>query len=304
MPLSPTLQIGPAGWNRPDWSGIAFPSSTQRGFHPISVVARYTDSLEIDQTFAQPLKPEIAGLYLKKAAGNPRFQFTALLGRRFTYDRDLSPDQVAQWKSGYFPFLRARRLGALVMQFPWAFRFNAENREWLIQLRRAFHEFPLVAEFRHESWLRDEAVGTLIDYRVGLVSVDQPEYFRAMPPAAILTSGVAVVRMHGRQGPERFQSFDTPVAAKPYLYSLEELEEWLPRINRLASYATRAIVTMVNASRAHSLVNSLQLREMLGERPLLAPAELIRSFPAELAAFRANRPVQTALPHTGMRAVA
>lgn len=304
MSLSSTLHIGLAGWNRPDWLGTAFRSTLQRGFHPIAAIARYADSAEIDQTFHEPLKPEIAGLYLKKSSDNPKFQFTALLGRRFTHDRTLEPADVAAWKAGYFPLLHARRLGAVVMQFPWAFRFSAENREWLIELRRAFHEFPLVAELRHESWLRDEAVGTLIDYRVGLVSVDQPSYFRAMPPAAILTSGVAVVRMHGRATPEAFQSFDAGVAAKPYLYSLEEMEEWLPRIKRLASYATRTIVTMANASQARSMVNALQLREMLGERPLLAPAELIRAFPAELAAFRANRPVQTALLQPEMRAVA
>jgi hypothetical protein len=39
-------------------------------------------------------------------------------------------------------------------------------------------------------------------------------------------------------------------------------------------------------------VNSLQLGEMLERTPLLAPAPLIRRYPAELAAFRSTRPVQ------------
>jgi hypothetical protein len=39
-------------------------------------------------------------------------------------------------------------------------------------------------------------------------------------------------------------------------------------------------------------VNSLQLGEILGRDPLRAPAPLIRNYPAELAAFRAPRPVQ------------
>lgn len=304
MTLPLTLHIGPSGWGRADWLGVAFPAAPGRGFHPVEALAHYVDAAEIDQTFHEPLKPEIARLYANKASANPRFQFTALLGRQFTYDRRLDSGDVAAWKAGLFPLLRARRLGAVVMQFPWAFRFSAENREWLIQVRRAFHEFPLAAELRHESWLRDEAVGTLIDYRVGLVNIDQPQYFRATPPAALLTSGVSVVRMHGRQSPEAFQGFDPDMASKPYLYSADELEEWVPRLQRLASHATRTLVVMANGARGHSLVNALQLREMMGASPLTAPSELIRAFPAELPAFRSNRPVQTVLRPQEIRAVA
>ncbi len=84
------------------------------------------------------------------------------------------------------------------MQFPWSFRFTAENKDFFIRLRRAFHEFPLVAEMRHSSWMAEEAVGVFLDYRVGFCNIDQPEYTRAMPPTAYLTSGVGYVRLHGR----------------------------------------------------------------------------------------------------------
>lgn len=286
--------IGPSGWARSDWAAAVGAENGRHG-HVLELLARYTDLAEIDQTFYEPLKPEIAGLYARKVSANPRFQFTAMLGRRFTYDRDLDTAAVAAWKPGLFSLMRARKLGAVVMQFPWAFRFTAENREFLIQLRRAFHEFPLAAEFRHESWLREEALGTLIDYRVGLVNVDQPLSFRSTPPTALFTTGVAVVRMHGRQSPEAFQGFDPEARVRPHLYGLDEMEEWLPRVRRLATNAPRTLVVMANRGNGFSMVNALQMREMLGAAPLLAPAGLIRNFPAELAAFRSNRPVQTSL---------
>ena len=84
------------------------------------------------------------------------------------------------------------------MQFPWSFRFTVENREFLIRLRRTFSEFPLVAEMRHSSWMAEEAVGTFLDYRIGFCNIDQPDYTRAMPPTAFLTSGIGYVRLHGR----------------------------------------------------------------------------------------------------------
>lgn len=288
MPLPDSLFLGSS------FEAVSAPSSS-RGAHSLDPLIGFTSLAEITSTFGAPLKPEIASLYARKATTQSHFLFTALLGRRFTHDRDLSPDAIAAWKAGLFPLLRARRLGALVLQFPWAFRFSAENREHLIQLRRAFREFPLAAEFRHESWLSEEAIGTLIDYRIAFVNVDQPAYFRAMPPSAILTSGLAVVRLQGRSSPDTFQRFEPGPGPRPYLYDLDELEQWLPRVRRLTSHASRTLVIAANTGPDHALVNALQLGEMLGAQPLLAPAPLIRRFPAELAAFRATRPVQTAL---------
>jgi uncharacterized protein YecE (DUF72 family) len=276
MPLPESLHIGPA-------LAAVSSTTTPRGAHALDPHVAFASLAEIASTFHQPLKPEIAALYARKAAANPRLLFTALLGRRFTHDRLLDPAAIAAWKAGLVPLLRARRLGALILQFPWAFRFTAENRAFLIELRRAFREFPLAAEFRHDSWLGEEARGTLIDYHLAFVNVDQPQSFRATPPTALLTSGLAVVRLHGRSGP----------AAGRYLYSLDELEDWLPRIRRLAGHASRTLVVTANPGPDQALVNALQLQEMLGAAPLLAPAPLIRRYPAELAAFRANRPVQT-----------
>lgn len=288
------LSIGPSGWNRADWVSTVYPKPASRGWHPLDTLARYVDVAEIGQTFAGPLRQEIAKLYAKKVERNQDFLFTALLERRFTYDRDLNEAAVAAWKTGMLPLLKARRLGAVVMQFPWGFRFTEENKQFLIRLRRTFHEFPLAAEFRHESWLRDEAVTTLVNYRVGFVNIDQPQFFRAMPPTAMLTSGVAVVRLHGRRSPEGFREFDQPVD-QSYLYDLDELLEWQPRIERLAANAARVLVVTANAEGGRSMVNALQLREIFGDRALRAPAPLIGEYPAELAAFRAQRPVQAVL---------
>ncbi len=126
--------------------------------------------------------------------GNRNFQFTAKLNQQFTHKRLLTEIDAASFKEGLFPLLHANRLGALLMQFPWSYRFTEENVDFFIKLRRAFHEFPLVAEMRHNSWLTEEAQGIFLDYKVGFCNIDQPEYTRAMPPTALLTSNVGYVR--------------------------------------------------------------------------------------------------------------
>lgn len=296
--LSANLHLGAAGWNRQDWLTSVFARKT-RPSHALARMAEYVNLAEIDETFRHPLRPEIAALCVNMVASRRDFLFTALLGKQFTHDRILDPVAISNWKHGIFPLLRARRLGAVILQFPWAFRFNRENRDFLITLRRTFHEFPLAAEFRHESWLAPEAVTTLVDYRLSFVNTDLPQFFRAMPPAALLTSGVAVVRLHGRHCPEAFKEFDVPPQGE-FLYDLDHLLEWRPRIERLTRHASRTLVSWTNCVAGCSLVNSLQMNEILGARDLLAPPSLLERFPAELASFRAQRPVQPRL--TALRA--
>jgi uncharacterized protein YecE (DUF72 family) len=267
------------------------PAAPGRGAHPLDTLVRFTNLAEISSTFLAPLKPETARIFARKAGAGPAFLFTAVLGRRFTEDRQLDAESVAAWKAGLLPLLREKLLGALILRFPWTFGFTPAHRTYLIQLRRAFHEFPLAAEFRHDSWLAEEARGVLIDSHIAFVNVDQPAYARSMPPTALLTSGLAVVRLHGRLAPTTSQRSDSD--PPPYLYSQEELNEWLPRIQRLAKHASRTLVVASNSGPDYGLVNALQLGQLLGTAPALAPAPLIRRFPAEMAAFRAHRPVQT-----------
>ena len=224
--------------------------------------------------------------------------FTAKLGRRFTHERLIGSGEVAQFKEGLWPLLRARKLGCLLMQFPWTFRYTQENREYLISLRRAFHEFPLVAEMRHGSWMHEEALGTLIDYRVGFANIDQAAYTKAMPPSSFVTSAVGYVRLHGRNPQDWQREFGRavkPIAAHDYLYSTAELAEWKPRIEHVQRHSAVTFVFANNDVGGKSVVNALQLAEILGDQRRLAPPDLIQRFPGELADFHSDRPMQSAL---------
>jgi uncharacterized protein YecE (DUF72 family) len=298
MPLPRTLYCGPSGWSYPHWNGIVYPRLKPRGFHPLEDLSTFFDAVEINTSFYQPIQPELASLWVKKVAHNPKFLFTAKLGRRFTHERSLRAAEIANFKEGLWPMHRARKLGCLLMQFPWSFRYTEENRAFVIALRRAFHEFPLVAEMRHSSWLHEEALGTLIDYRVGFANIDQAPYTKGMPPASLLTSRIGYVRLHGRNPQHWEREFGRPAratAAHDYLYSAKELAEWKQRVQQIQEHAATAFVFANNDAGGKSVVNALQLAQILGNDCRLAPAQLIEQFPEELADFRAKFPVQDAL---------
>lgn len=296
--LNDTLRCGPAGWSYPHWNGVVYPRTKTRNFHPLEHLAQYFDALEINTSFYQSLRPEVTGVWGRKVSANSNFRFTAKLHHRFTHERVLDRYEISTFKEGFWPLLRAEKLGCLLMQFPWTFRFTAENREFLIQLRRAFHEFPLVAEMRHSSWMLDEALGTFKDYRIGFCNIDQPNYTRAMPPTGFLTSSVGYVRLHGRNPLNALGSFDEQAErAKQhdYLYSQGELAEWKSRIEHISKLATSTFVVFNNDAAGKSIVNALQIQSILGDTRHRAPAELVRCYPEPLAEFHASRFYQESL---------
>lgn len=286
-----SLYIGTAGWSYPHWNGVVYGKTQFPGNHPLELTSSYLDVVEINSSFYQFLKPELVKLWIKKVSARPDFLFTAKLHQRFTHQRVLEDAEVAAFKAGLWPLLKSGKLGGVLMQFPWSFRFTAENQDFFIRLRRAFHEFPLVAEMRHSSWMAEEAVGTFIDYRVGFCNLDQPEYTRAMPPTSLLTSGVGYVRLHGRNPANalgaygRDAQYSERLRQHDYLYTPEELAQWIKRIRQVQRFADRTFVIFNNDAAGKSFVNALQLRaEMTGIRGS-APRELRRKYPVELAPF-------------------
>ncbi|MBZ5602892.1 MAG: DUF72 domain-containing protein [Acidobacteriia bacterium] len=293
--MASSLRIGTAGWAYPHWNGIVYPKT---GVHPLQILSAQFDAVEINSSFYQSLKPELVKLWIKKVEANPKFRFTAKLHQAFTHSRVLHEEQIREFKEGVRPLMQARRLGALLMQFPWSFKFTAENREFFIQLRRAFSEFPLVAEMRHSSWMAQEAVGTFLDYRVGFCNIDQPEYTRAMPPTAFLTSEVGYVRLHGRNPQNSLGAFDRSAPRgrqHDYLYTEAELAEWAKRIERIGQFADSTYVIFNNDASAKSVVNALELQAMIKGVRTTAPRELRRKYPVQLEKFGPHRAEQQEL---------
>lgn len=269
------IRVGPAGWAHKHWQGVVYPQGLGPEFSALEFLAGRFDTLEITSSFTHMVRPELAAYWSRLVAANPRFQFTARLNRQFTHERDLAPEAVRQFSEGLRPLLDQGRLGCVLMQFPSSFRFTTENKAFLIQLRRLFHQFPLVAEFRHASWNVEEAAGVLVDYHLGFVNLDQPQSVRAMPPTSRLTWRVGYVKLHGRACGPGFDQFDDrpyKVSGNDYFYSIEELAEWSTRIQKVARFADQVFVVFNNDGAGRSVVNALQMQSMLESASASSPA--------------------------------
>src|SRR5271156_4847909 len=123
------LRIGPAGWAYKDWNGVGYPS---------------------------PLRIEQAEQWIERVAANPRFLFTAKLWQRFTHDPAPSVTDEREVRLGFDVLMGEGKLGAVLVQFPFAFHRTSETVKHLEGLLRRFAQYPLVVEFRHASWKAPE----------------------------------------------------------------------------------------------------------------------------------------------------
>jgi uncharacterized protein YecE (DUF72 family) len=158
-----TTRIGLAGWSYPDWKGRVYPAKPPRGFDPLAYLAGYFDTIEINSTFYRIPTVKTTRDWASRVAGNPGFKFTAKLPQAFTHIRQPNAQDEAALKAALAPLHDVGRLGALLLQFPYAFHHTPANRAYLHQLVECFRDYPLVLEVRHRSWDVPSAYEFLLD---------------------------------------------------------------------------------------------------------------------------------------------
>ena len=280
------LRVGPAGWSYPDWAGYVYPSRRTKGFHEATYLAGFFDTIEINTTFYQPLRPEHAAQWIERVAANPRFAFTAKLWQRFTHEiRSTSSGSAAAderaVRAGFDVLRGAKRLGAVLLQFPFSFHRTAETVAYLTAVLKRFADYPLVVEVRHGSWDSPETLELLHSSGVSFCNIDQPIIGRSLGPSAATTSAVGYVRLHGR----RYDTWFSDEAKIPsherynYLYSSEELAPWVARIRKVTEGARETFVVTNNHFQGKSVVNALQLIYILKGSKVKVPEPLRRQYP-------------------------
>jgi len=280
---SPALvRVGPAGWSYPDWSGYVYPTHRSKGFHEATYLAGFFDTIEINTSFYQPLRPDHAASWVDRVAANPAFLFTAKLWQRFTHDPSASAEDERAVRAGFDVLRDAEKLGAVLLQFPFSFHRNPETISYLTSVLKRFADYPLVVELRHSSWQTKETLALLSEYRAGFCNIDQPVIGHSLTPSAESTSQIGYVRLHGRRYDTWFSDDPTTPSHERYnyLYSLEELDPWVARIHTIQKHTRNIFVVTNNHFQGKAVVNALQLIGILTGNKVKVPEPLRQHYPA------------------------
>ena len=290
------VRAGPAGWSYSDWAGYVYPVRRAKGFHEATYLAEFFDTIEINTSFYQPLRPDHAAQWVDRVAANPRFVFTAKLWQRFTHDmRSTKSRSIAaeerEVRAGFDVLREAKKLGAVLLQFPFSFHRTEETVAYLTALLKRFADYPLVVEVRHGSWESPETLELLRTSGVSFCNIDQPIIGRSLGPSAQATASVGYLRLHGRRYDTWF-SDDAKIPAHErynYLYSAEELAPWVNRVRKVGEQARNTFVITNNHFQGKAVVNALQLISILKGSKVKVPEPLRRQYP-QLESIADNPP--------------
>ncbi len=273
--------VGTAGWSYKDWEGIVYPEKKGANFHSLIFLTQYINIVEINSTFYRPPAISISLSWTKKVENQTEFLFSVKLHQVFTHKRKgFSQQDVDNFKFGIEPLEAKNRLAAILLQFPWSFANTHSHTEYLIRLFKLFAGYPLAIEVRHGSWDRTDFYNLLSEYKVCFCNIDQPIFHNSIKPSALSTNPeYSYVRLHGRNYKNWFKENAGRDERYNYLYTKEELQDWVEKIKELGKKSKKVFVITNNHYRGQALANALQIKNMLTGEKLDVPNSLLKQYP-------------------------
>jgi uncharacterized protein YecE (DUF72 family) len=167
--------------------------------------------------------------------------------------RELRGEVFRRFLSALEPLRREGKLGGILFQLPSYVVFKERSLDYLEWARDQLGDDEMLVEFRHRSWLDDENRAETLAFveRLGAsyVTVDAPRSTSAknlIPTVPAVTSSTAYVRFHGRNLATWNERRGSAAARFDYLYSDEELGEWVGTLKELAGQAEQAFALFNN----------------------------------------------------------
>jgi uncharacterized protein YecE (DUF72 family) len=198
----------------------------------------------------------------------------ALAEKPRIYAKDLPPELYdAVWT--YFldalePLRAARKLGGVLLQYPRWFLPTPENKDHLAESAARLAGTPGAVELRNRHWYGGPdgrgketqwTLDMLRDLGLTYVMVDGPQGLESsVPPVAAVTNPqLAMARLHGRRS-ATWEAAKVPTVERyRYLYSAQELDAWVPRIEEASAQARRTTVFLNNCYGNYGTTNAREL---------------------------------------------
>ncbi|HHY38467.1 MAG TPA: DUF72 domain-containing protein [Clostridia bacterium] len=262
--------IGTSGFKYDDWRPSFYPLGLKESEF-LHYYGRRFPTVEINYTYyTMPSAKTLATLVNRT---KPDFKFSVKTHKSMTHDilegsslQNPGSDikgVFEKFKGALEPLISSGKLGCVLAQFPWRFKPSKESFDYIRVVRDMLEGLPLVIEFRSNWWVKQETFDFLKREGLGFCCVDEPRLKGLMPPVASVTSSIAYVRFHGRNK-EKWYAHETVSERYDYLYSEEELAEWVPKIRTMSQQAKETYIFFNNCHAGYAPTNALMLMEMLG----------------------------------------
>lgn len=185
---------------------------------------------------------------------------------------DLPLEEIfARFRYSVEPLRQSGKLRAIHFQFPPWFDCTRENVGYLETVREEMEDYLVAVEFRNRSWFsdRDRTQATLRfleAHEFVHVVCDEPQIGSgSVPPVPAVTQRqLVILRFHGRNEKMWYARTRHSGERFNYLYTEDELREWVPVIHDLAGGADEVHVLMNNNFANYAVRNAYQMGRLLG----------------------------------------
>jgi uncharacterized protein YecE (DUF72 family) len=303
--MAATVRIGTCSWADEALSKWFYPPKLPAK-ERLAWYAQHFDTVEVDSTYYRlPSESMVAGwaertpedftMHIKAFGLMTRHPVKAEVvpedlrnempvderGRVDRPPRELRAEIFSRFLAALEPLRAAGKLGGILFQLPPYIVYKDSSLEYLEWARAQLEGYEMLVEFRHRSWLDEENRADSLAFLERICAscfvVDAPRSETArnlVPTVVATTSPLAYVRFHGRnlgtwnkRGGSAAERFD-------YLYSDEELGEWVEPLQELAGETEEAYAFFNNNASsedpdnplgrvAQAATNARQLRRLL-----------------------------------------
>jgi len=273
--MAAPIRVGVCSWADETLTKIWYPKGVKSGEERLRYYAERFDVVEANSTYYRLPDPQMVenwagrtppGFTMHvKAFGimtrhpvkvdqlppDLRDVSTDARGRVDRPPREYRAEVFRRFHDALRPLRSAGKLGGILMQFPPYVVYRPQSLEYLEWSQEQLGGDEMLVEFRHASWLDEEHRGDTLrfleEHGMACVVVDAPQTGgrNVLPTVVAATNETAYVRFHGRNAQTWNKRTGSAAERFDYLYSEDELQEWVPRLRELAG-ETQTVYAMFN----------------------------------------------------------
>ncbi|MCM8768672.1 MAG: DUF72 domain-containing protein [Candidatus Omnitrophica bacterium] len=301
------VRVGTCSWaDRSTLESGFYPKKVKSAAARLAYYASLFDTVEVDATYYAIPGPETTRLWVERTPENFLFHvkaYAALTGHNvnpqslpaslrealpeserdrpytFVHDPGIVKEIAGWFHQALLPLSQAGKLGLVVFQFPPWFRCSRSSLEHLLTCQSMLPDLNIGVEFRHASWLREDSRAEVFSFlkanKITYISADEPQLTddTTIPFIPGATTDVVYLRLHGRNLAKWHLSGVTSSLRYDYLYSDEELQQFVEVIR---AFPDNSVFVMFNNCHAgQAMRNAIRLKALLR-------GETVSEFPESL----------------------
>jgi uncharacterized protein YecE (DUF72 family) len=269
--MGATVRIGICSWADEGLLKAWYPRGVSTAERRLRYYAERFDVVEVDSPYYALPDPAVTERWARRTPDDFTFHVKASAAMTW-HDGEPTDEAFREFRAALEPLELSGKLRGVLLQYHPRFTKSPEARSELARARERLAPLVPLIEFRHRSWTDDaeraDTLAFLESAGLAFVSLDSPRTraSNVSPTISAVTHRVAYVRFHGRNAQTwNIRGAKSAAERFDWLYSEEELAEWVEPFTRLADDAEE-VYAMFNNNRDDFAPRSAQvLRGVLDE---------------------------------------